>query len=223
MLGTGLLAAAAACTSTTEDASPAEGAERDPLVVPVFCRSAWGATPATSAGTHHGVERLTVHHTAVVLKRAADAPGQLRAIQGAHQGEGWPDIAYHYLIDVEGNVYAGRDPDTVGDTFTSYDPAGHLLVCLLGDFDQQRLPRVQRDSLAGMLAWGAGHYSVSPSTIAGHDHFARTSCPGRHVDEVIDNDTLRNDVEAILADGAPKLDVLCGREGAEQVAAVEAG
>ena len=156
-----------------------------------------GVPPRHGEPVPHTIERLTVHHSAVPLRDNSDAPGQLRAIQRDHQSQPWTDIAYHYLIDIDGNIYAGRDPAYVGDTFTPYDPTGHFLVCMLGDFDEQPLTRPGLSALVAILAAGAAQYDVDASTIAGHDHYEpSTSCPGRNIDTVINDGSLRTRVES---------------------------
>lgn len=216
LLAGGLVLGAAACSSSADSEPTAE------VEVPVLCRAAWGAAPVRGEGTEHTIERLTVHHTAVELRDNADAPGQLRAIQRDHQRQRWPDIAYHYLIDRRGNIYAGRDPAIVGDTFTPYDPTGHLLVCLLGHFDEQAVNHREADALARILALGAARYDVSPSTIAGHgDYEPSTSCPGRNVEQMIKNGALRSRVEDVLARGTPVVVDVCGAEGRTKVAKIE--
>ena len=65
---------------------------------------------------------IALRHTAAALATVAQAPGRLRSHQRFHQEQGWPDIAYHYGIDLAGNVYELRDPRLAGDTFTDYDP-----------------------------------------------------------------------------------------------------
>ena len=86
-------------------------------------------------------------------------------------GQGWPDLAYHVMIGVDGTVYEGRDPAFRGDTATAYDTTGHFLVVVEGDFEVDQPTAAQLDSLAAVLAWAAEHYGVSPATITGHgDH-----------------------------------------------------
>jgi hypothetical protein len=179
-------------------------AER-PLVVPLVPREVWGGAPARDGGTPHAIERLTVHHSADDLRTTAEAHGQLRAIQAEHQGSGWVDLAYHYLIDLEGNVYAGRDPGLAGDTYTTYDPTGHLLVCLLGNFEHQDLRGAQLAALAATLAAGAHTHGVATSTLAGHgDYEPATACPGRSVDAMLRDGTLRERTDRLLASRQPR-------------------
>jgi hypothetical protein len=204
MIGALAAWAVAACSSSDDDGSMDDAKE---LVVPVLSRDAWGAAPARSGGTTHAIERLTVHHSAYVLRTNEDAPAQLRQLQAEHQRNGWVDISYHYLIDLEGNVYAGRPSRLAGDTFTTYDPTGHLLVCMLGHFDRQQLGSAQLDSLVATLASGAHTHRVAPNTIAGHNTYeAATACPGRAIDAVLRNGTLRRRTERLLDSRTPRFD-----------------
>jgi N-acetylmuramoyl-L-alanine amidase-like protein len=193
--------AVAACSGSDDVGST----DADELVVPVLSRDAWGAAPARTGGTTHEIERLTVHHSAYVLRSNEDAPEQLRRLQAEHQRNGWVDISYHYLIDLEGSVYAGRDPRLAGDTYTTYDPTGHLLVCMLGHFDHQPLGSAQLDALVATLAADADTHRVEASTIAGHNAYeVATACPGRAIDAVLRNGTLRRRTERLLDNREPR-------------------
>ena len=55
--------------------APAYGAERK---VARICRSSWGASAPTGAFTRHQISRITLHHSAVVLRNNRKAPSQLR-------------------------------------------------------------------------------------------------------------------------------------------------
>ncbi len=175
------------------------------------------------AFTNHTIQRLTVHHTAVVLGNNRDAPARARQHQRFHQDRGWPDLAYHFLIDANGNVYEGRPVDAVGDTGTSYDPTGHFLVCCEGDFGKQGLPDAQLAALVDMLAWASAAYGVAPSTITGHKDWAATSCPGDNVYTQIQSGALEQAVAARIASGGASLRRLCGDEAVALVADIEAG
>ncbi|MCP3997146.1 MAG: N-acetylmuramoyl-L-alanine amidase [bacterium] len=172
--------------------------------------------------TLHVIEWITVHHTAVVLEDNADAPARIRQHQEYHQGRGWPDLAYHYVIDAGGNIYEGRPVDAVGDTGTDYDPTGHFLVCCEGDFNQQEITAAQYKSLVQMLAWGSVEFGVDPAAIQGHRDLAATSCPGDSLYTLIADGTLSSDV-ARATEMVAGLARVCGEAGQQAVAAIESG
>ena len=152
-----------------------------------------------------------------------EAPRRMRSYQTYHQDSGWPDIAYHYLIDANGNIYEGRPVWARGDTFTEYDPTGHFLVCCDGHFDQQGISSAQLEALADVLAWASQQYGVSPATIAGHRDYASTTCPGAQLAALIADGTVQTNVEQRIAAGGPSLSLLCGQAGLDRVADIEAG
>lgn len=168
---------------------------------------------------------MTVHHTEALLSNNRKAPARLRQHQAWHiDGRGWPDLAYHFVVDANGHVYEGRPVTAVGDTGTNYDPTGHFLVCAEGNFNQQDIPPAQVAALVDVLAWGAVHFGVDVSTIRGHRDWApSTTCPGDLFYPLISAGTLEQAVRDRVGGGAPTLSVLCGDAAVEKVAAVEAG
>ena len=163
-----------------------------------------------------------MHHTGDLLESNDLAPGRVRGHQQGHLDRGWPDIAYHFVVDAEGNVYQGRPLHAVGDTRTEYDPTGHFLVCCEGNFDDQPVPEVQRTRLVDLLAWAAATFAVAPATIAGHRDVAATSCPGDNLYASIADGSLVADVTARLGEEEVHLETVCGPEAEAIVAAIEA-
>jgi hypothetical protein len=188
--------------------------------IPVICRAAWGALAAAGVFTSHQIDQITVHHTAVLLDHNADAPGRVRQHQSYHQSLGWPDLAYHYMIDADGNVYEGRPVDAVGDTATQYDPTGHLLVCCEGNFDEQDVPQAQYETLVRMVAWGCGEFGVDPASVRGHRDVASTSCPGDNLYAHIASGGITDDVSSLAGD-ALQVELVCGEKGREMVESIE--
>ena len=211
-------AVAASLASAVTDRAPAAAAVRR---VDVICREAWGAEPAAGPYVPHVVDRVTIHHSGVALRDNRKAPTHLRAYQRDHQAEGWPDIAYHYLIDLHGNVYRGRPAWARGDTRTSYDPTGHLLILCIGDFEVQGLPRAQLSAAIDVAAWACARFEASPSEITGHRDWATTACPGAGLYRLVADGTVRRRVRRRL--GSVRLETLCGRAGARRVRQIEAG
>ena len=191
------------------------------VTLEVIERQGWGARPATAEYGSHTIERLTVHHTAVVLDSNEQAPGRLRGHQAYHQQQGWPDLAYHFAIDRDGNVFEARPFSAPGDTFTNYDPAGHFLPVLEGDYNQQQPTDSQLDSLVLLLAWAAGEFGVDPATVGGHRDFAATTCPGDHVYASIADGSIGARVAALLDSNGVELHYLRGEAAVARVAAIE--
>lgn len=192
--------------------------------VDLICRPAWGARPPVREDfQRHRIRRLTVHHSAVALTDNRDAPARFRSHQSSHMAKGWPDIAYHVLVDRNGNVYRGRPWRFRGDTATNYDPAGHFLVMCEGNFQDQRPSGAQLEALADVLAWASAKFGVKPGRIGGHRDYASTSCPGRHLQRHLDSGKLRRMVRRRLRGGGVRLRGLCGPDGKARVADIEAG
>jgi hypothetical protein len=188
--------------------------------VPVLCRAAWGAKPPTRSYTRHRIKKITVHHTAVSLSDNRRAPRQIKAVQRYHQRKHrWVDIAYHYLVDRQGHLYQGRPAFAKGDTATRYDPTGHLLICLLGNYERQKPSKRQVEALAVLLRWAADRYGISQKAITGHRQHARTSCPGKNVQALLTNGTLQRRVSA-LGEHRLRLQRVCGKAAARTIRAI---
>lgn len=153
-----------------------------PPIAGLRLRAAWKAAPALPGGRPHVPTRFALHHTAGKLVGSSSAPSTLRGIQAYHQRDkGWVDLAYHVFVDADGVAWEGRDPAIAGDTATDYDPAGWLLVCALGNFEEVEPPAAQREGLARVLA--ALHHArgLPLDTLTPHRALASTLCPGAHL------------------------------------------
>ena len=192
--------------------------------IEALCRDAWGARPIDGELTTHVPVRMTVHHTASVLSSDAAAPGYVRDHQAFHQLEkGWPDIAYHFVIDSAGVVYEGRPVGAVGDTGTDYDPTGHFLVACEGNFSRHDVPDAQRAALIDLMAWAATTYEIDPATLTGHRDWVPTACPGTAMYELVADGSLEASIRDRVRGGGVGIDVKCGPSASAFVAAIEAG
>lgn len=158
----------------------------------ILSRLEWGAKPALTGAKPHTVSRITIHHAGVATDRRRPFAEKLRALQAFSQREdrlasgqtkpAWPDIPYHYYIDHLGAIAACRDPAFSGDTNTEYDPTGHLLVCLEGNFQVEEPTGAQIRSLNRFVAWAADRYRISAGAIQTHKDFSQqTDCPGKNL------------------------------------------
>lgn len=189
----------------------------------VIERVGWEAAEPGPGMIGHDISLLTVHHTALKLTDNRLAPARLLAHQRFHQGDrGWPDLAYHFAIDQAGNIYEGRSLEYRGDTATNYDPTGHFLVVLEGNFDEQAVPDRQQSSMVDLLAWAAVEYAADPSEIRGHRDYAETSCPGNAVYSLIAAGDLTEAVQARIGEGPIRLVYLRGEAALQRVAEIKA-
>lgn len=152
-------------------------------------REEWGAKPPVEPWKEHRGARITIHHAGVPTNRNRTFAQMLVALQNFSQNPGelsggktkpaWPDIPYHWYIGWRGEAGDCRDPKIVGDTNTEYDPTGHLLVCLEGNFESEEPTGAQIRMMDRLVTWLVAQYRVDPSLIATHkDYSAQTSCPG---------------------------------------------
>jgi hypothetical protein len=141
--------------------------------------------------TQHLPNRLTIHHTATVQNPARTIEAKLAGLQAFSQRDdslasgkkkpAWADVPYHYYVAVDGAVAEGREWRYVGDTNTEYDPAGHLLVVVEGNFETDTLTSAQRRTLDALVPSLASHFRIPGSMLATHRDFADTLCPGRNL------------------------------------------
>jgi N-acetyl-anhydromuramyl-L-alanine amidase AmpD len=118
---------------------------------------------------------LVLTHDGQVLDSSENVLAKLRSVQGVHQRRGWPDIAWHYIIDGEGNIYEGRNPDDRSNTGYDFDTNGMLVVGVLGDYDTQVPNQAQREAVVALMAWLAQEYSIGVDQIYAHSYFANQS------------------------------------------------
>jgi hypothetical protein len=173
-------------------------AMRAPEVVPgtpIVTRSAWGGLPAAAEMRPHEIHSITIHHTAGRINRDKPLAQKMRDLQTFSQcacplGNGrvkaaWADIPYHYFVDHEGMVAEGRDVRFAGDTNTAYDPAGHLLIVLEGNFEEEEPTTAQIATLRRLVDGFRARYGVPAERIDGHRDHAPTLCPGEKLYEMI--------------------------------------
>ncbi len=211
-----------ATTTTTQPAATTTQPATGTLGLAVLEKAAWSDTPdGTGFRVQNQINAITIHHTAVVLQDNRNAPNRFRQHEAYHRSQGWPDIAYHMLIDRNGNVYEGRPLWAIGDTFTNYDPTGHFLPALEGDFDNQAPTEAQVLTLATVVAWAVNHYGLGFSVVKGHRDLAATSCPGDALYTIITGQDFANQVANRKARGV-ELTRLTGQAAADIVASIEA-
>jgi hypothetical protein len=174
-----------------------------PYQVNVVPRAEWGAQPPRGEFAAHQIETITVHHGGGT--GGLRGPELYRSWQRWHFHLGWPDLAYHFIVGRDGTVYEGRPYRAAGDTATEYDPAGHLLFVVEGDFDREDPTAAQLESLAQLVAWGSMYFDAP--NIGGHRDHAATTCPGDNLYQHIADGSLAARVTEVISAGGVTLRV----------------
>jgi hypothetical protein len=149
----------------------------------------------------HRITHVTLHHTGSPepLRPADDPVAKLRGLQSWGAAErNWWDVPYHYLLDLDGRVFEGRDWHFMGETNTAYDPGGHFLISMIGNYEIQEPSPAQLAAIADMMAWALKEFDLPLDRIGGHYNYADTGCPGKNLRKYLEDGTLRRMVEARL-------------------------
>lgn len=96
-----------------------------------------------------------------------------------HKAQGWSDIGYHYVIDLDGTIEAGRDIETAGAHAQGHN-ANSIGICYIGGADEQMKPKdtrtdAQKQSLLLLLKYLRQRYPKAQ--IIGHRDVSTKSCP----------------------------------------------
>lgn len=149
----------------------------------------------------HRITHVTLHHTgdARPLLPDDDPVQRLRGLQAwGASDRNWWDVPYHFLMDLEGRIFEGRDYHYMGETNTAYDPGGHFLISMIGNYGQQEATQGQLDAIADLMAWALQEFDLPLERIGGHYNYAATTCPGQHLRKYLEDGTLRRMVAARL-------------------------
>lgn len=148
--------------------------------------------PETSAMIYQGAARYPVRE--VIVHCSATRPdwmdGQGLAAKRAeirrwHLANGWSDIGYHWLIDRDGALLAGR-PETLIGAHVIGRNQGTIGICLIGGFGSAETDRAEQHFSARQLTTLRQQIQgISMRTqitvISGHNQYAAKACPGFHV------------------------------------------
>jgi hypothetical protein len=142
----------------------------------------------------HTITHVTLHHTgdATPLLPGEDPVRRLRGLQSwGASDRNWWDVPYHFLLDIDGRIFEGRDYHYMGETNTSYDPGGHFLISAIGNYERQEPTPATLGAIADLMAWALKEFDLPLDRIGGHYNYAKTGCPGQHLRKYLEDGTLR--------------------------------
>lgn len=162
----------------------------------IVSRDKWGALPVNHAARNENgfyqrdsnpygwyvyegelrdsYQTLIIHHSAFY---ETDGLRTLLEVQRLHRDDRyWADIGYHFLIDIDGTIYEGRDLGARG-VHTMGHNTGSAGLCLLGDYRFVLPPQAQLQATVALGRWLVAELAVTH--LAGHSQFnPSTLCPG---------------------------------------------
>lgn len=163
---------------------------------PIVSRADWKAHKPVLEMKEHVPSIISIHHTATTPQPDKGVEGKVRGLQDFSQHEGkistgkskpvWPDLPYHFYIDVNGKVAEGCEIQYVGDTNPEYDSTGQILIALEGNFEKTEPTREQMEVLFKMVAWLSNKYKIPADKITSHKAFMTTACPGKNLEARLD-------------------------------------
>ncbi len=174
-----------------------------PTTVPQSIWASDGIRPVVDRMKTHTKEITSVvlHHTESPNQPPAMEKARLVGVQRFHiEDKGWGDIAYHYLIGPSGQIYEGRDARFQGDSGTSYDLDGRLLICMVGSFTEQLPEAVAMQSMLALVAAHLHKHGLKPADVVTHRMVAATDCPGDALQAWFDSEGLQAIAKAYAGD-----------------------
>lgn len=171
-----------------------------PNTFKIINRSEWGWKPLTEKNNEAVINKITIHHGGVEFTKESDPVANIINLQQwSREEKDWIDIPYHFMIDLDGNIYETRPINYPGDTNTEYDPTGHALVEVMGNYETQKLSDKQLNSLVGIIAFLSKEFKVPLSEIKTHkDYSEKTICPGKNIYKYFQDSTIVKAVQVQL-------------------------
>ena len=127
---------------------------------------------------------IVIHHT-------ASKKGNLTYFRQIHMTQkGWPDIAYHFVIDngtmntqmgaVEISNLWRRNHRNFGTNDSKHN-AQSIAIALIGNFEKTQVPHEQWHSLVGLTLKLAYEHKIPIENIIGHREVSNSVCPGKYL------------------------------------------
>lgn len=120
-----------------------------------------------------------VHHTGGTKdKPLADTSHHTAQIaEDWHLKKGWDGLGYHYFIEKDGKVWAGRPEHRNGAHARGYNTKS-IGICLAGNFDLTHPTQEQTDALTQLLKDIVAKHNIPIKNIIPHRTVANKSCYG---------------------------------------------
>lgn len=104
-----------------------------------------------------------------------------------HKQQGWSDIGYHYIIDLDGTIEEGRDIRYVG-AHCSGKNATSVGICYVGGCDKDmktkdtRTPQ-QKQAMYVLVQYLMNKYNLNIDQVHCHNEYAQKDCPSFRINQ----------------------------------------
>jgi len=122
------------------------------------------------------IDKIIIHCSATPEGRDV----KMETIKSWHvKGNGWSDIGYHFVIELDGTLKAGRPLHRSG-AHTKGENSGSIGICYVGGMDKNKNAKdtrteAQRETLNKIVAGLLSDYPEA--SVHGHNEFAAKACP----------------------------------------------
>ena len=122
------------------------------------------------------IEKIFIHCSAT--KEGRDI--KTETIKSWHvKGNGWSDIGYHFVIELDGSLHNGRPLHRAGAGVKGHNEKS-IHVCYIGGVDSDKNPKdtrtsSQKETLVKLVE--ALKEDYPQASIHGHNEFAAKACP----------------------------------------------
>jgi uncharacterized protein YbbC (DUF1343 family) len=158
----------------------------------VITREDWGWMSGKKTLPEQNITKITLHHSGEFFPEGKNVVDYLKNLQSWSRTEkDWMDIPYHYMIDLDGNIYEARPLKYPGDTNTDYDVRGHALICVMGNYEIQKFNKKELKAVIDLTSFLIKKFHVSLDGIEGHKDYALTLCPGEDFYRFIRDNTIQ--------------------------------
>lgn len=126
------------------------------------------------------IHKIIIHCTAT---REGDDIS-VDTIRRWHLARGWSDIGYHYVIDIKGNINAGRPIELIGAHTRGFNK-GSIGIAYVGGVESDGVTpkdtrtKAQKDAIIRLIKKLKGCYP--DVKIHGHNEFSNKACPSYNV------------------------------------------
>jgi len=119
----------------------------------------------------------------VIIHCSATPEGRdvkIDTIRKWHTDKGWNDIGYHYVIELDGQIQAGRPVELLGAHCLGQNKFS-IGICYVGGMDKKMTKakdtrtKEQKESLIKLIAELRKKYPIL--SVNGHNEYAAKACP----------------------------------------------